>query len=414
MRILSLAIVLFLLAFPIRAEPPSMQGKIFVGYQGWFAPTIEGSNTKWFHYGSGGKFEPGKCVIEMWPDTSELTDDEKVATGFKHADGAPAFVFSSSNAKTVDRHFKWMKDYDIDGAFLQRFAVSVASRNVSIHINKVLDNVMAAAKNHGRSWAVMYDLSGMRNGQIARVVVDDWKRLVTERKVRESAGYIKHNGKPVVCVWGMGFNDNRNYTLDECLELVKFLKSDPTCGGNTVIVGVPYYWRTLDHDTVNDPKVHEICKAADIVSPWAVGRIDRPETALRFEKNVVTPDVEWCKENKRDYLPVIFPGFSWHNLMADRGRNAKTNQIPRLKGKLFWTQAAAVKRAGAQMIYVAMFDEVDEGTAIFKVTDNPPVGASPFVGMEGLKSDHYLWLAGKARAMLRGEIAVTNEPPARH
>ena len=47
------------------------------------------------------------------------------------------------------------------------------------------------------------------------------------------------------------------------------------------------------------------------------------------------------------------------------------------------------------MQYVAMFDEVDEATAIFKCSDTPPSGA-PFVAMEGLPSDHYLRLAGAA------------------
>lgn len=49
------------------------------------------------------------------------------------------------------------------------------------------------------------------------------------------------------------------------------------------------------------------------------------------------------------------------------------NAIPRLQGRFFWSQITAAKRAGADMLYVAMFDEVDEGTAIFKVTNDPPV-----------------------------------------
>jgi hypothetical protein len=65
------------------------------------------------------------------------------------------------------------------------------------------------------------------------------------------------------------------------------------------------------------------------------------------------------------------------------------------------------------MIYVAMFDEVDEGTAIFKCTNQPPVGSSPFVRYEGLPSDHYLWLAGEGARLLRGERPLAAELPVR-
>jgi hypothetical protein len=36
-----------------------------------------------------------------------------------------------------------------------------------------------------------------------------------------------------------------------------------------------------------------------------------------------------------------------------------------------------------------MFDKVDEGTAIYKCTNDPPLGESKFVTYEGLPSDHY-------------------------
>jgi hypothetical protein len=88
------------------------------------------------------------------------------------------------------------------------------------------------------------------------------------------------------------------------------------------------------------------------------------------------------------------------------------NAIPRLKGRFFWSQIAAAKRAGADMLYVAMFDEVDEGTAIFKVTNSPPVGEGvQFVTYEGLPSDHYLRLTGFAGKIIRGELTVTDAPP---
>ena len=60
-----------------------------------------------------------------------------------------------------------------------------------------------------------------------------------------------------------------------------------------------------------------------------------------------------------------------------------------------------------------MFDEMDEGTAIFKCTNDVPVGESQFVTYDGLPSDHYLWLTGQARAMLRGDLPLSAEPPQR-
>jgi hypothetical protein len=51
-----------------------------------------------------------------------------------------------------------------------------------------------------------------------------------------------------------------------------------------------------------------------------------------------------------------------------------------------WEQLHTLSKLGVDSVYVAMFDEVDEGTAIFKVTSAPP-RQGHFVGYDGLPSD---------------------------
>jgi hypothetical protein len=118
-----------------------------------------------------------------------------------------------------------------------------------------------------------------------------------------------------------------------------------------------------------------------------------------------------------DYAPLIYPGFSWRNLSLgkpDLARYTAYGAIPRLGGRFYWDQMTTMIAAGAEMIYVAMFDEIDEGTAIFKVSDNPPThDRIRFVGNDGVPSDHYLWLTGMGARMLRREIPLSLPMPER-
>ena len=42
--------------------------------------------------------------------------------------GKPAYLFSAWNRKTVLRHFRWMKEYGLDGVLVQRFVGSAAGK----------------------------------------------------------------------------------------------------------------------------------------------------------------------------------------------------------------------------------------------------------------------------------------------
>lgn len=392
-----------------QVDATTLDGKVMCGYQGWFNTPGDGMGLGWTHWADNRRrpFAPGNLSVDLWPDMTEYGPEERFATGFRHADGAVAEVFSSANRATVRRHFDWMRDYDIDGVFLQRFAHGIGRKDRMRHKNVVLENVRDGAKRAGRVYAMMYDLSGLPKGGVGRIH-GDWKRLRKDRRITEDSGYLHHRGKPVVAVWGVGFQDRgkaRAYTLAECRTLIEFLKED----GCTVMLGLPTGWRELNRDSVPDPKLHEVIRLADVVSPWTPGRYRDLKGIRKHAERHWAPDVKWCGEAGLDYLPVVFPGFSWHNHTGD-----PINSIPRLKGQFLWSQFVAAKRAGAKMIYVAMFDEVDEGTAIFKATDHPPVGPGvKLLGNEGLPGDHYLWLTGEAGRMLRNGSPGNAKMPTR-
>lgn len=386
----------------------TLDGMVTAGYQGWFRCEGDGSGNGWFHYSAGGKFGPDTTHVEMWPDMSELGPEERFATPLRHADGRVAEVFSSVKEPTVRRHFKWMREYGIDAAFVQRFGGQARNPQHRASMNAVLGHCKAGANAEGRKWVLMYDLSGLAARHYPGVG-EDWQRLKQEGLwSAEDPAYLRYRGKPLVALWGLGFND-RPPNLPEWEALVAWFKQQ----GCAVMLGVPCYWRTLDRDSIADPKLHEIMARADLISPWAVGRFGTPEDAARRVEPLLKPDLAWCRDRDLGYLPVAFPGFSWHNLMKSRKREAKLDAIPRLGGRFLWSQAIAARRSGSRSLYLAMFDEIDEGTAIFKTSQDPPVGEVPFLKEPAVRPDHYLWLAGQIGGMLRGAPAAEDEMPAR-
>ena len=387
---------------------PSYKGLVMAGYQGWFKMPEDGVMYP----------DENKVRIDMWPDVSEYK--KTYPTGLKLADGSTARFFYSGDKSTIDTHFRWMQEYGLDGVFMQRFFGAARSR--SQHNLDVFRHAFEAASKYERSIAVMYDLSGLKaTGEDCSALIEDWKFLVDSMGVTNQKGaktYVHHRGKPLVAIWGVGFPD-RSYNIRDIglQRFIDFLKNDPVYGGCSVMMGVPTFWRELNADCNPDPYLHELIRQVDIVLPWMVQRFSPLlHNDMDRLRDVILDDITWCKANNVDYVPCVTPGFSWHNLsrLAPDLDPKPLNSIPRLGGKFYWDQITTALVSGAEMLYVAMFDEVNEGTAIFKVSDNPPLSdVAKFVGNDGKPSDHYLWLSGEAARMLRKEKPLTFSMPER-
>lgn len=405
----------------VSGEPvySSYKGLVMTGYQGWFTVKGDESGTNAYtHTGKDGKFEPGYAGIEFWPDMREYTKQYPV--NFKHSDGSQAYFYSSSDEETVDLHFKWMQENNIDGVFVQRFISSI-TRDA---IGKVLGHVVKAAKKYNRSFSIMYDLSGLGDDPedaLANKVYNDWKILNTAYRFTDPSvcpTFLHHNGKPMVALWGIGIGGNANVAgFEKIMDRLEDL--DGQTGKLSYLLGSAYYWRAGGGDAAsNTAELRRVLKKGDIISPWAVGRYGSLSEYEQRVKNNLQPDIQWCKDNGVDYAPVVFPGFSWRNL---KGLSVSSyDQIPRLKGDFLWRQLAQAKQSGAEMIYVAMFDELDEGTAIFKCanTKDVPVYATSadpqgrFLGIDDeLPTDYYLFLSGEAGRWLKGEVTHGDQKP---
>jgi hypothetical protein len=396
---------------------PAYQGLVMCGYQGWFRAEGDGSGEGWVHYGNHGEFDAAHVHLDFWPDVSEYT--KTYPTALTNQDGTIARVFSSWDDSTTDLHFHWMQQYGIDGVFVQRFFGGTRTEQSRRASRVVLEQALRASQKYGRAIAVMYDLSGLNaRGEDCSSIIQDWKELVDEVKITSQGTnqtYLYNHGKPMVAIWGLGFPDRpyniRNIGIEK---LIDFLKHDPEYGGCAVMLGVPAYFRDLDVDCLPDPYLHQVMASADVIMPWMVQRFT-PLLHMEMARYAaqIKADQAWCDARHLEYAPCIYPGFSWYNLTkTGSGGGRPLNQIPREKGKFYWDQASTALASGAKMFYVAMFDEMDEGTAIFKCANDLPAGPK-LCDYEGLPSDYYLWLTGEAGKMLRGETPVSQQIPSR-
>ena len=387
----------------------SLRGMVLVGYQGWFRCPGDGSPADTWSHWSKGQPSAETMSVDLYPDTSELSPQSLCRLNGAWIGGKPAYVFSSFPKETVEKHFEWMQTYGIDGALVQRFTGSIPGHRKEG--DTILRNVRAAAESHGRVFAVEYDMSGAHDDTVQKQLQDDWQYLSGDLKITSSDRYLRMNGKPVVAIWGFGFNDGHHIVDPKlALQIIHWFQNEAHA---VVVGGVPAGWGTLSNDSVADPEWAKVYAALDIVQPWTVGRYRDMSSVDSWKATHLVPDIALTKKNHQMYMPVIFPGFSWHNL----NRNSAENQIPRLGGKLLWRQAYNAKTAGATFIKIAMFDEVNEGTAIFKAVslrkDAPEPGYWLTLDADGyqLPSDWYLRIAGEISHMFRGQIESVPDLP---
>ena len=384
-------------------DPTTLNGKLMFGYQGWFGCPGDGSPLNaWEHWFRGRAPSPVTVRVDMWPDVSELAESERCNTPLMLPGGQAAQVYSAFNPATVDRHFRWLEEYELPGVFLQRFTARLDEASVLRFRDGVARNVRTAAETHGRVFAMMYDISGHPRETLVRAVEHDWMYLVDTLRITESPQYLQHHGRPMLAVWGLGFRD-RAATAEQAAELIEFFKNNPEPRYRvTLLGGIPARWRTLTRDSNTEQAWAQVYRSFDILSPWTVGRFRDDESIDRFYREEVQPDLIETNRLGLGYMPVAFPGFSWHNMNS----TAASNAIPRRGGRFFWHQIEQALQAGTTMLYGAMFDEVDEGTAMFKLAparDSVPTGV-PVVTLdadgEDLPSDWYLQLARQAQRRL--------------
>ena len=376
------------------SAPGDVVGKITVGYQGWFACVGDGAPINaWWHWAQNWGQIPSpsnNSTLRAWPDMREYPKGYQ--TGYANlGNGSPATLFSSYDQTTVSLHFQWMQQNNIDTAALQRFNPNGSEGPTR---DAVAGRVRTAAEANGRKFYIMYDITGWTNMQSE--IKTDWTSKMSAHTA--SSAYARQNGKPVVGIWGFGFNDaNHPWDAATCLDVINWFKSQ----GVYVMGGVPREWRTGTGGS--RAGYSGVYHALNMLSPWMVGFISSMAGSDDAYTNLTVPDLADCNANGVDYQPCVLPG--------------DVSARQRVHGDLMWRQFYNVVRAGAPAIYISMFDEFNEGNQIVKTAESqafmPTNSGLLALDEDGTacSSDYYLRLTGDGGRMLKKQIAVTATRP---
>lgn len=389
-----------------------LSNQVFMGYQGWHLAPGDGSTyNAWYHWFNANTPDTTNIHGDFWPDMREFEADELFATRMYYPDGTNAKVYSAYTQKTVMRHFSWMQTYGITGVFIQRFTSALSVPSQLQWRDKLNDNVLLAAQTYNRKFAIMYDVGS--GGATVATLRADWEKMVDQKLLTSSSAYLKENGLPVIALWGLGLG-SRNISVEDANAFLDIFQN-PTQEKYRayVIGGTPTYWRTLKSDSQTEPEWADFYKRYDMISPWTVGRYATEAQADDYCNNIMKTDIAYCNQYGIDYMPVAYPGSSAYHL----GRDAAPNQRTREGGKFFWRQVYNSKSSGAKTLYVAMFDEIDEGTAMYKLAETSidlPVNAKQVaLDADGydLPSDWYLRVGGAAQQVFSNAIPLTTTIP---
>ncbi len=388
---------------PVRdfSDRNTLSGKVMAGYQGWFGYPNDNHDDGWGHWNRKSSVKPSadQITIDMWPYLDHYDSDSLYPAGdMVYSGGGQAHLFSSADPKVVNRHFRWMKKYNIDGIYLQRF-VTKKSGGLNGKSEFVLDNVRKAAAAEGRVWAIEYDVSSLDGGDDGsdiptqlETITNDWNYLVNECDILNDPRYLHENGKPVLFIWGFGTANNVS-TAAQADPVISWFTNQ-----NLHLIG------GVARDKINDPEWQPVLRKYDQILEW-------------MEKD--HQDLDDLKTQLDGFgmkiLPHSWPGFSWHNLKQFVFPYQYT---ARNGGDFYWERLFNAMDIGADQLFLGMFDEYDEATAIMPMSDIYPDTYSDgtnswghYIDNEGLDPFWYLRLSGAAREILNGQRSLSSTLP---
>ena len=266
-----------------------------------------------------------------------------------------------------------MKQAGIDGVALQRFLSEVQDPRFFAARNQVTRNVQAGAEAEGRVFAIEYDVSGVDEAHLVAWLEADWKYLVdTLEGHGEPAlpqGRRQAGAVPVGPRVLRPPRDARRRRRADRLAHDERRPAVPRDAGRRRPGALAHAGRRLEDGPGLGARL-PLVRRAVALDRGALRATTRGPTRTGA---TLAADLAAVTAAGKRYMPVVFPGFSWHNL-----HGGASNQIPRRGGAFYWRQVWNAVGAGATMLKTAMFDEVDEGTAMFKLAPTAaqlPTGA---------------------------------------
>jgi hypothetical protein len=401
---------------PQVADTSTVIDKVFAAYQGWFhCPGGPGPESDWFHWTYISQLPPTQDNVSVpsYPITDEYPASARCPVPGLTVNGQQAYFFSSLDPGTAQTHFRWMREYGIDGAMMQRFVGSLDE--IYAENDVVLKNAMQAAGDNGRSFFIEYDVSGdfenttdqAGEDAIFNRITSDWQHLVNDLHLTDNAMYQHQAGRPVVSFWGIAQGGSDVTWQMKPALAIRIADWFHNVAHATIEAGVGNGYLDLTAYANVIPKF-------DIIQPWNVGVYD-DDMLASYKQTRTVPHVAATAALGQIYMPTIIPS----SFGRDRanGNEAIEGTAKSLGGKFFWDQAYMNRSAGVRTVKIAMFDEVGEGTAIIKLAANASQAPSQYpwltldVDGDKLPTDWNLRVAHEIVSVFHGTAPLTVAMP---